>query len=38
VIDLPGRGLVRAEVRWALGWRFGAMILGNVEPEAANEA
>jgi hypothetical protein len=38
VIDLPGRGLVRAEVRWALGWRFGAMILGNVEAEAANEA
>lgn len=38
VIDLPGRGRVRAEVRWALGWRFGAMILGNAEPDAANEA
>ena len=38
VIDLPGRGLVRAEVRWALGWRFGAMILGDAEPDAANEA
>jgi PilZ domain len=25
--DLPDRGHVRAEVRWALGWRFGAMIL-----------
>ncbi len=37
-IELPGRGLVRAEVRWALGWRFGAMILGEVESEAANEA
>lgn len=38
VIDLPGRGLVRAEVRWALGWRFGAMILGAAEPAPANEA
>jgi hypothetical protein len=38
VIDLPGRGLVRAEVRWALGWRFGAMILADAELEAANEA
>lgn len=26
-INLPDRGEVRAEVRWALGWRFGAMIL-----------
>ena len=26
-VDLPGKGEVRAEVRWALGWRFGAMIL-----------
>lgn len=26
-VDLPGRGRVRAEVRWALGWRFGAMLL-----------
>lgn len=25
--DLPGRGKVRAEVRWVFGWRFGAMIL-----------
>ena len=31
VVDLPGRGLVRAEVRWAVGWRFGAMILGDAE-------
>jgi hypothetical protein len=26
-VDLPERGRVRAEVRWVLGWRFGAMIL-----------
>lgn len=26
-VTLPGRGPVRAEVRWAVGWRFGAMIL-----------
>lgn len=26
-VDLPDRGHVRAEVRWVLGWRFGAMIL-----------
>lgn len=26
-VDLPGRGRVRAEIRWVLGWRFGAMIL-----------
>ena len=26
-IEIPGRGPVRAEVRWVLGWRFGAMIL-----------
>ena len=26
-VDLPGRGRVRAQVRWVLGWRFGAMIL-----------
>lgn len=26
-VTLPGRGQVRAEVRWAVGWRFGAMIL-----------
>lgn len=25
--ELPGRGLVTAEIRWALGWRFGARIL-----------
>jgi hypothetical protein len=31
VVDLPGRGPVRAEVRWAVGWRFGAMILGEAE-------
>lgn len=32
-VELPGRGRVQAEVRWVLGWRFGAMILG---PGAAN--
>lgn len=26
-VDLPIHGRVRAEVRWVLGWRFGAMIL-----------
>lgn len=26
-VGLPGRGKVRAEVRWVLGWRFGAMIV-----------
>jgi positive regulator of sigma E activity len=26
-VTLPGRGSVNAEVRWALGWRFGAMVL-----------
>ena len=26
-VCLPDRGRVRAEVRWVLGWRFGAMIL-----------
>jgi hypothetical protein len=26
-VDLPDRGRVRAEVRWALGWRFGALIV-----------
>jgi len=26
-VDLPLKGRVRAEVRWVLGWRFGAMIL-----------
>lgn len=26
-VNLPDRGRVRAEVRWVLGWRFGAMIL-----------
>ena len=26
-VDLPDRGRVRAEVRWVLGWRFGAMIV-----------
>lgn len=26
-VNLPGRGVVKAEVRWAVGWRFGAMIL-----------
>lgn len=26
-VRLPDRGRVRAEVRWVLGWRFGAMII-----------
>jgi positive regulator of sigma E activity len=26
-VKIPGRGQLRAEVRWVLGWRFGAMIL-----------
>ena len=26
-VNLPDRGLVQAEVRWVLGWRFGAMIV-----------
>jgi hypothetical protein len=26
-VCLPDRGPVRAEIRWVLGWRFGAMIL-----------
>lgn len=28
-IDLPNRGRVDAEVRWVLGWKFGAKILTN---------
>lgn len=28
-IDLPGRGRVTGEVRWALGWRFGASIVSS---------
>ena len=28
-VVLPDRGGVCAEVRWALGWRFGAMVLGD---------
>ena len=27
-LTLPGRGLVQAEIRWTIGPRFGAMILG----------
>ena len=30
-IELPDRGTVRAEVRWVLGWRIGAMILPETE-------
>ena len=26
-VVLPDRGHVRAEVRWVLGWRFGALIV-----------
>ena len=39
-IDLPGRGPVCAEVRWVLGWRFGAMILDDncpPQPERASD-
>ncbi|MBA2920457.1 hypothetical protein GON01_01980 [Sphingomonas sp. MAH-20] len=32
-VRIPERGRVRAEVRWVLGWRFGAMILSEA-PEA----
>ena len=28
-VVLPDRGQVRAQVRWVLGWRFGAMILAD---------
>ena len=28
-VDIPRRGRVRAEVRWVLGWRFGALILAD---------
>lgn len=28
-LEIPGRGPVRVEVRWVLGWRFGAMILAD---------
>ena len=28
-IDIPGRGCVKGEIRWAVGWRFGALILSN---------
>lgn len=26
-LNLPGRGPVRGEIRWALGWKFGARIV-----------
>ena len=28
-VVIPRRGRVRAEVRWVLGWRFGALILAD---------
>lgn len=28
-VNLPGRGRIHAEVRWAMGWRFGAMVLND---------
>ena len=28
-VNLPGRGQVNAEVRWALGGRFGAMVFND---------
>ena len=34
-VNLPDRGTVWAEVRWVLGWRFGAMILPDGPAEAA---
>jgi hypothetical protein len=37
-IDLPDRGTVRAEVRWALGWRIGAMILPDDEADEGSPA
>ncbi len=33
IADLPERGRVLAEVRWVLGWRFGAMVIGDVESQ-----
>ena len=33
-VEIPGRGPVRAEVRWVLGWRFGAMILPDEDSAA----
>jgi hypothetical protein len=30
-VTLPIRGRVRAEVRWVLGWRFGAMVVEDVD-------
>ena len=32
-IELPDRGWVRAEVRWVLGWRFGALILADQQAQ-----
>jgi len=32
-VELPGRGKVRAQIRWVLGWRFGAMIVANEQPD-----
>ena len=26
-VTLPGRGAVQAQVRWAVGWKFGAQIV-----------
>jgi len=31
-VELPIRGPVQAEIRWVLGWRFGAMILPGPRP------
>jgi len=36
-IDLPDRGRVRAEVRWVLGWRFGARIVGRDDEVPASK-
>jgi len=34
-VVLPDLGAVTAEVRWALGWRFGALILEQHESDAS---
>ncbi len=33
-VCLPDRGPVQAEVRWVLGWRFGALILPSASTPA----
>lgn len=38
LVDLPERGRVLAEVRWVLGWRFGAMVIGDIEGQGGPDA